>query len=60
MAYIEDELVRRTIADFDNVKSAIESRGVPVPYDTDTSEYGKLIMSIAQPENLPEAEGVSF
>lgn len=38
-----NELITRAIADFDNVQEAIEESGVPVPYDTDTSEYGNLV-----------------
>lgn len=58
MAYIEDNLVHQVIADFDDVKVAIEEQGIVIPYGTDTKEYGNLIRSIS--ENLPEAEGVSF
>lgn len=35
--------ITQAIADFDGIKDAIEESGVPVPYDTDTSEYGDLI-----------------
>lgn len=35
--------ITQAIADFDSIKDAIEESGVPVPYDTDTSEYGDLI-----------------
>lgn len=37
------ENIKQAIADFDDVKSAIEESGVEVPYDTNTSEYGNLV-----------------
>lgn len=37
------ETIQQAIADFDNIKEAIEESGVEVPYDTDTSEYGNLV-----------------
>lgn len=46
-----DENISQTISDFDKIKEAIEEKGVNVPYDTDTSEYGKLIRSIPQSGN---------
>ena len=41
-----ENTVNQAIADFDGIKKALEESGVDVPYDTDTSEYGKLIRSI--------------
>jgi len=46
MAYVEDKYIEQAISDFDSIKSAIEEKGVEVPYDTDTAEYGNLIRSI--------------
>lgn len=60
MAYVDDKYIHQAIADFDDIKYAIVSRGIDVPYDTDTKEYGNLIRSIPQTVNLPKAEGVSF
>lgn len=37
------ENIKQAIADFDEVKSALEESGVEVPYDTNTSEYGNLV-----------------
>lgn len=47
MASLEENITR-TISDFDDIEAAIEEKGVAVPYDTDTSEYGNLIRSIPQ------------
>lgn len=35
--------IKQAIADFNSIKQAIEESGVPVPYDTDTKEYGDLV-----------------
>lgn len=37
------ENIAQAIADFDDVKAALEESGVEVPYDTNTSEYGNLV-----------------
>ena len=47
MADLENT-VNQAISDFDDIEKAIEEKGVNVPYDTDTSEYGELIRSIPQ------------
>ena len=43
-------IVDQAIADFDNIEEAIEEKGVEVPYDTDTKQYGKLIRGIPASE----------
>lgn len=43
-----NENISQAISDFDDIEKAIEEKGVNVPYDTDTSEYGDLIRSIPQ------------
>jgi hypothetical protein len=43
-----ENTINQAISDLDNIKAAIEEKGVPVPYDTDTSEYGKMIRTIPQ------------
>lgn len=45
MATLEEN-INQAISDLDKIKAAIEEKGVAVPYDTDTSEYGKLIKDI--------------
>jgi hypothetical protein len=45
MASLEEN-IKRAIDDFDNIQNAIEEQGVPVPYGTDTSEYGKLVRGL--------------
>lgn len=46
MAYIEDDVVRQVISDFDGIKTAIEESNVAVPYGTDTKDYGEYIKEI--------------
>lgn len=38
--------IRQAISDFDDIKAALEENGIPVPYDTDTSEYGNLVRKL--------------
>ena len=38
--------IRQAISDFDDIKAALEENGVPVPYDTNTSEYGNLVRKL--------------
>lgn len=47
MASLE-ETINQAISDFDDIEKAIEEKGVDVPYDTNTSQYGNLIRSIPQ------------
>ena len=41
-----EENIKQAIDDFDDIKAAIEEKGVEVPNGTDTSEYGNKIRSI--------------
>lgn len=45
MATLEEN-INQAIADFDDIKAAIEEQGVEVPNGTDTSEYGNKVRSI--------------
>lgn len=47
MATIQEN-IKKTIADFDSIETAIEECGVDVPYDTDTSEYGNKVREVYQ------------
>jgi len=38
--------IEQAIADFDAVEQAIESCGIDVPYDTNTSEYGNMVKQV--------------
>lgn len=46
MASLEDN-INQAISDFDDIKAAIEEKGVAVEQGTDTSEYGDKIRSIS-------------
>lgn len=46
MADLEDT-INQAISDFDDIEKALEEKGVNVPYNTDTSEYGNLVRSIS-------------
>lgn len=41
-----EKTINQAIKDFDDIEKAIEEKGVEVPYDTNTSQYGNLIRSI--------------
>lgn len=47
MASIEENIAQ-AISDFDDIKDAITESGVPVPYDTNTSEYGDKVRQVAE------------
>lgn len=38
--------IEQAIADFDAVEQAIESCGIDVPYNTNTSEYGSMVKQV--------------
>ena len=66
---IESENIEQVISDFDNIKKAIEDSGVPVPYDTDTREYGNKVRAVyakgydvgrGEVAALPKVEEVEF
>lgn len=44
--------IDQTIADFDDIKAALEESGVAVPWDTDTSTYGNKIRGLSSGTNL--------
>lgn len=44
--------IEQAIADFDDIKAALEESGVSVPFDTDTSTYGDKIRGLSTGANL--------
>ena len=52
-----EKLINQAIADFDDIKAAIEEKGVNVPKGTDTKEYGGLIRNIPQVGGAGYTEG---